>query len=60
VGPLIKSGALGHCEVKFLRHGTYDDYRELLRKNGANLNQIKPIKVINSEERKDFFFSHTI
>lgn len=60
VGPLIKSGALGHCEVKFLRHGTYDDYREMLRMNGANLNQIKPIKVINSQERKDFFFSHTI
>lgn len=59
VGPLIKSGTLGHCEVKFLRHGTYDDYREMLRMNGANLNQIKPIKVINSDERKDFFFSHT-
>ena len=60
VGPLIKSGALGHCEVKFLKHGTYDDYREILRKKGANLNQIKPIKVINSEERKNFFFEHRI
>lgn len=60
VGPLIKSGALGHCEVKFLRHGTYDDYREMLKANGANLNQIKPIKVINSDERRDFFFSHII
>lgn len=59
VGPLIKSGALGHCEFKFLRHGTYDEYREMLRMNGANLNQIKPIKVINSEERKEFFFNHT-
>ena len=60
VGPLIKSGALGHCEVKFLRHGTYDDYRQMLKENGANLNQIKPVKVINSEDRKNFFFSHII
>ena len=60
VGPLIKSGALEHCEVKFLRHGTYDDYRQMLKENGANLNQIKPVKVINSEDRKNFFFSHII
>ncbi len=60
VGPMIKSGALGHCEFKFLRHGTYDDYRAMLKANGANLNQIKPIKVINSDERRDFFFSHTL
>lgn len=60
VGPLIKSGALGHCEVKFLRHGTYDDYRQMLKANGANLNQIKPVKVINSQDRKDFFFNHII
>ena len=58
VEPLIKSGALGHCEVKFLKHGTYDDYREVLRKRGANLNQVKPIKVIDNDEKRDFFFSH--
>ncbi len=60
VEPLIKSGALGHPVVKFLRHGTYDDYREVLRKRGANLNQVKPIKVIDNDEKKDFFFSHII
>lgn len=58
VEPLIKSGALGHPVVKFLRHGTYDDYREVLRKRGANLNQVKPIKVIDNDEKRDFFFSH--
>lgn len=60
VEPLIKSGALGHPVVKLLRRGTYDDYRELLRKRGANLNQVKPIKVIDNDEKKDFFFSHII
>ncbi len=58
VEPLIKSGALGHCEVKFLKHGTYDDYREVLRKRGANLNQVKPLKVIDTDEKRDFFFAH--
>lgn len=60
VAPLIASGALGHCEVKFLEKGTYDDYRELLRAGGANLNQVKPIKVIDTDKKKDFFFSHII
>ncbi len=58
VEPLIKSGALGHCEVKFLKPGTYDEYRRILKENGANLNQIKPIKVIDTENKKEFFFSH--
>ncbi|MBP3697138.1 MAG: GH3 auxin-responsive promoter family protein [Clostridia bacterium] len=60
VAPLIASGALGHCEVKFLKKGTYDDYRQMLKENGANLNQVKPIKVIDNDKKKDFFFSHTI
>lgn len=60
VEPLIKSGALGHPEVRFLRRGTYDEYREILRKRGANLNQVKPIKVIDTDEKRDFFFSHII
>ena len=58
VEPLIKSGALGHCEVKFLKTGTYDDYREVLRRRGANLNQVKPLKVIDTDEKRDFFFAH--
>ncbi len=58
VEPLIKSGALGHPQVLFLKKGTYDDYREVLRKRGANLNQVKPIKVIDTDEKRDFFFDH--
>ena len=59
VPPLIRNGALGHCEVKFLRNGTYEDYREkVLRAKGANLNQVKPIKVIDNDDRRDFFLSH--
>ncbi len=58
VPPLLRNGALGHCEVKFLRKGTYEDYRQVLKDRGANLNQVKPIKVIDNDERKEFFLSH--
>lgn len=58
--PVFKNGSLGHCEVKFLRRGTYDDYRQVLKDRGANLNQVKPLKLIDTEEKKEFFFSHII
>ncbi len=58
VEPLIKSGALGHPQVKFLKKGTHNKYREMLRKKGFNLNQVKPVKVIDTEEKKTFFFSN--
>ncbi len=57
VEPLIKSGALGHPEVNFLKKGTHDEYREILRKRGVNLNQVKPVKVIDTDEKKGFFLS---
>ncbi len=60
VAPQIKCGALGHCEVKFLKRGSYDEYREVLKMRGANLNQVKPVKVISNDEQHDFFFSRTI
>ena len=44
-------------EMHFLRQGTYEEQREALKKRGANLNQIKPLRVIK-EDKKDFFFSH--
>ncbi len=51
-------GMLGRPEVLFLKEKTYWDYRESLRAKGLVLNQIKPVTVLNSPERCDFFFSH--
>ena len=51
-------GMLNRPEILILKPKTYWDYREMLRAKGVVLNQIKPVTVINSEERKDFFFSH--
>lgn len=51
-------GMIGTPKVVFLKKDTYNDYREMLKSQGKVLNQIKPVTVINTDERKDFFFSH--
>lgn len=51
-------GMIGEPKVCLLKKGTYADYREMLKKQGKVLNQIKPVTVINTDERKEFFFSH--
>ena len=51
-------GMLAEPEVVLLKDGTYADYREYLKKQGRVLNQIKPVTVINTDERKDFFLAH--
>ena len=51
-------GMLAEPEVVLLKDGTYADYREYLKKQGRVLNQIKPVTVINTDERKEFFLSH--
>ncbi len=51
-------GMLSMPEAYVLKHNTYNDYREMLRSRGVVLNQIKPVTVINTKEREDFFFSH--
>ncbi len=60
VEPLVKSGALAKPQVKFLKKGTYEEYRENLKSKGINLNQVKPVKVIDTKEKEDFFLSRVI
>lgn len=51
-------GMISDPKVSLLKKNTYADYKEMLKKQGKVLNQIKPVTVINTDERKDFFFSH--
>ncbi len=51
-------GMITDPKVVLLKKGTYADYRDMLKKQGKVLNQIKPVTVINTDERKEFFFSH--
>lgn len=53
-------GMLGEPEVLILEKKTYWDYKEQLKGSGVVLNQIKPVTIINSESRRDFFLSHVI
>ena len=51
-------GMIGPAKVTFLKKDTYNDYKDMLKKQGRVLNQIKPVTVINTDERKEFFFAH--
>ncbi len=51
-------GMINRPEVLFLKSKTYRDYGEYLKSKGKVLNQIKPVTIINSEEKCEFFFSH--
>ncbi len=53
-------GMIERPEVLLLAPKTYYDYKESLRGKGVVLNQIKPVTVINSGERRDFFLSHAV
>lgn len=53
-------GMLNRPEILLLKPDTYWDYKESLRAQGVVLNQIKPVTVINSKPREDFFFSHVL
>ena len=49
---------LNRPEVLFLKPNTYVDYNAFLAAKGVVLNQIKPVTVINNEEREKYFFEH--
>lgn len=53
-------GMLNRPEILILKPSTYSDYNEHLRSKGVVLNQIKPVTVINSKPREEFFFSHVL
>jgi hypothetical protein len=58
ISDATNTGTLGKTELRVLKKGTYDRYSDILKRDGANLNQVKPICVINTEEKKNFFFSN--
>ena len=51
-------GMLAAPKFNVLKKDTYADYREFLKKQGKILNQVKPVTVINTPEREEFFLSH--
>ena len=53
-------GMLSEPEVLPLEKGAYDSYRASLVAQGRALNQIKPVVVLNTPEKKEFFFNKII
>lgn len=49
-------GMISSPVVYQLEKGAYDDYKASLVAQGRVLNQVKPVIVINTPERKEFFF----
>ena len=55
-GEMVRSGALGPLELIFLQLETYKLYRDLMIVRGASANQLKPVRVIDTPQKKNFFF----
>ena len=50
-------GMIGMPEIVRFEPGTYEAYKAKLVSEGRVLNQIKPVTVINTPEKKEFFFA---
>ncbi len=51
---------IGAPEVLLLQAGSYQAYRESLLHSGKLLNQQKPVTVLNTPQRRDFFLSRVV
>ena len=56
-GEMVRTGVLGKLELVFLQPQTYQLYRDLQVMKGASPNQLKPIRVIDTPQKEQFFFS---
>lgn len=48
--------AIDRAAVHFIKKGSYEEYKNMLAARGVNINQLKPVSVINTAEKKEFFF----
>ena len=55
-----RTNAIDKACVHFLKKGSYDEYKAGLAEKGVNLNQIKPVSVIKTPEKKEFFFNRIV
>ena len=55
-GNLVRNGSLGELELVFVQQQTYRLYRDLMIMKGASPNQLKPVRIIDTPFKKNFFF----
>ncbi|MBE6811827.1 MAG: GH3 auxin-responsive promoter family protein [Ruminococcaceae bacterium] len=53
-----REDVLGKTQVHLLQKGTFDAYTDSLRQQGINISQVKPVTILNTNERQEFFLSH--
>ncbi|MBC3887222.1 hypothetical protein GH810_02720 [Acetobacterium paludosum] len=57
IGKKVKSGVLSHSEITFVQEETYALYRDLMIHRGISGNQLKPVRVIDTLIKENFFFA---
>lgn len=53
-----REDVLGKTKVHLLQKGTFDAYTDSLRQQGINISQVKPVTILNTQERMQFFLAH--
>ena len=59
VGDKVAKGICGPTKLNFLEPETYMLYRDLMISKGVASGQLKPVRVINNEIQRRFFFGLT-
>lgn len=57
IGSKVKSGVLSPSEISFVQEETYALYRDLMIMRGISGNQLKPVRVIDTLVKENFFFA---
>ena len=52
-----REDVLSAPKLHFLPAGTFDAYTDTLRQKGISISQVKPVTILNTPERTDFFLS---
>ncbi len=54
------NNTLMQADAHFIRPGSFDEYRHMLQEMGRDTNQLKPVTILNSDKKKEFFFDRVI
>ena len=54
------TGVMTEAEVHFISPGAFEEYKKMLQRKGRDTNQLKPVTILNSPEKKDFFFDRIV
>lgn len=51
---------IGAPEIHFLRKGAFERYKEHLHVKGKEIGQHKPVRILDTDEKKEFFFKEIL